>query len=50
MKTDVELTIEEAEKAIQVYIQQRVLEFLRKPHSKEELKRLKKLETNTDEW
>ena len=50
MKTDVELTIEEMDKAIQLYIQQWVLEFLRKTYSKEELKRMKKLEHSTDEW
>jgi hypothetical protein len=50
MKTDVELTIEEMDKALRAYIQRRASETLRKTHSKEELKRLKKLEHSTDEW
>lgn len=50
MKTDVELTIEEVDKALRAYIQRRALEASIVLRSEEEIKRLKKLEHSTDEW
>jgi len=49
MKTDVELTIEEVDKALRA-IQRRALEASIVLRSEEEIKRLKKLEHSTDEW